>query len=75
MQCKMSAAEIKFRLATEAGLTIAQFAATINRHPSTVSMVIHRRRTSARIMAKIAETLEAARATSKHLSIDQENAA
>lgn len=75
MQCEMSAAEIKFRLATEAGLSIAQFAEKINRHPSTVSMVIHRRRTSGPIMAKISETLEAARSNPKNASIDQEGAA
>ncbi len=73
MQCEMSAAEIKFRLATEAGLSIAQFAEMINRHPSTVSMVIHRRRTSGPIMAKIAETLQAARSKSLHAPKDQED--
>lgn len=75
MQCNMSAAEIKFRLETEAGLSIAAFAATIGRHPSTVSMVIHRRRTSGPIMTKIAETLEAARSTQRRPSNDQEDAA
>jgi IS30 family transposase len=71
----MSAAEIKYRLETEAGLSIAAFAARINRHPSTVSMVIHRRRTSNPIMTKIAETLEAARSAQRQPSNDQEDAA
>jgi plasmid maintenance system antidote protein VapI len=75
MQCNMSAAEIKFRLETEAGLSIAAFAAIIERHPSTVSMVIHRRRTSNPIMTKIAETLEAARSAQKQPSNDKEDAA
>ncbi|MEP5760628.1 MAG: hypothetical protein ABJ327_15210 [Litoreibacter sp.] len=68
----MSAAEIKFRLETEAGLSIAAFAARINRHPSTGSMVIHRRRTSNPIMT---ETLEAARSAQKQPSDDREDAA
>ena len=75
MQSQMCAAEIKFRLQKEAGLTIAQFAEKINRHPSTVSMVIHRRRTSNPIMTKIAETLEAARSAQNQSSNDREDAA
>jgi IS30 family transposase len=75
MQCNMSAAEIKFHLEPEPGLSIAAFAARINRHPSTVSMVIHRRRTSNPIMTKIAETLEAARSAQKQPPNDREEAA
>lgn len=75
MQCEMCAEEIKFRLKTEAGMSLAQFADSINRHPSTVSMVIHRRRTSSPIMAKIVETLEAVRSVPKQPSNDREDVA
>lgn len=68
----MCAEEIKFRLKTEAGLSLKDFAKSIGCHPSTVSMVIHRRRKSGPIMEKIGRALTIARDQSeKHTAIKE----
>lgn len=65
MARNMSAAEIKYRLSVEADMSLKDFAKSIKRHPSTVSMVIHRRRTSGPIMRQLEATLATARIKSK----------
>lgn len=60
MRKSMCAAEIKYRLATEANMTLTKFAKEIGRDPSTVSMVIHGRRKSKPIMDAISEVLATA---------------
>ena len=58
MPQKLDANLIKYRLLSEANLTLKDLAAKLKRDPSTISMVIHGRRKSAPIMQAIAEILE-----------------
>lgn len=53
----LPAETIKFRLKCEAGLTIRDVARQLERHPSTVSLVLHGIRRSRPVVLAIAEIL------------------
>ncbi len=55
---KQDAHLIKYRLLSEAGLTLTALAHKINRDPSTISMVIHGRRKSSYVMDAISNILD-----------------
>lgn len=55
---KQDAHLIKYRLLSEAGLTLTDLASKIKRDPSTISMVIHGRRKSAYVMDEISKILD-----------------
>lgn len=59
MDQKPDAALIKYRLHSEANMSLKQVAKRLNRDPSTVSMVIAGRRKSAPIMKAIFDILDA----------------
>jgi transcriptional regulator with XRE-family HTH domain len=61
MDLKPDAALLKYRLKSEANMSLKQVALRIGRDPSTVSMVINGRRKSAPIMKAIFEILDANR--------------
>lgn len=58
MQQKPDASLIKYRLQSEANLSLKQLAKKLKRDPSTISMVIHGRRKSAPILKAIFEILD-----------------
>ncbi|MDX8355577.1 helix-turn-helix transcriptional regulator [Cognatiyoonia sp. IB215182] len=58
MDQKPDAALIKYRLRSEADLTLKLLAERLDCHPSTISMVINGRRKSAPIMNAIFEILD-----------------
>lgn len=58
-QNKPDAELIKYRLRSEANLSLKQLSKLLNRDPSTISMVIHGRRKSAPIMRAIFAILDA----------------
>ena len=58
MPQKLDANLIKYRLLSEANLTLKDLAAKLKRDPSTISMVIHGRRKSAPIMQAIVAILD-----------------
>ena len=58
MPKKLDANLIKYRLLSEANLSLKDLAKKLKRDPSTISMVIHGRRKSAPIMQAIAEILD-----------------
>ena len=58
MQQKPDASLIKYRLQSEANLSLKQLAKKLKRDPSTISMVIHGRRKSAPIRQAIADILD-----------------
>ena len=58
MPQKLDANLIKYRLLTEANLSLKDLAKKLKRDPSTISMVIHGRRKSAPIMQAIADILD-----------------
>lgn len=63
MDQKPNADLIKYRLRSEANMSLKELAIKLNRDPSTISMVIHGRRKSAPIMNAIFEILDAAKAS------------
>ncbi|WP_299938222.1 helix-turn-helix transcriptional regulator [uncultured Pelagimonas sp.] len=58
MPQKLDANLIKYRLLSEANLSLKDLAKKLKRDPSTISMVIHGRRKSAPIMQAIADILD-----------------
>ena len=58
MQQKPDGNLIKYRLLSEANLSLKDLAEKLKRDPSTISMVIHGRRKSAPIMQAIADILD-----------------
>ncbi|MDF1671586.1 MAG: helix-turn-helix transcriptional regulator [Roseovarius sp.] len=58
MPKKLDAYLIKYRLLSEANLSLKDLAKKLKRDPSTISMVIHGRRKSAPIMQAIADILD-----------------
>ena len=61
MDLKPDAALLKYRLQSEANMSLKQVALRIGRDPSTVSMVISGRRKSAPIMKAIFDILDASK--------------
>lgn len=57
MEIRGTAEIIKFRLRTEAGLTIKELAAHLGRNPSTISLVIGGHRKSLPVITEIARLL------------------
>lgn len=57
MEIRGSAEIIKFRLRTEAGLTIKELAIRLGRNPSTISLVIGGHRKSLPVITEIARLL------------------
>lgn len=57
MEIRGTAEIIKFRLRTEAGLTIKELASRLERNPSTISLVIGGHRKSLPVITEIARLL------------------
>lgn len=57
MEIRGTAEIIKFRLRTEAGLTIKELASRLGRNPSTISLVIGGHRKSLPVITEIAHLL------------------